>query len=59
MEGIYSYNNVEKAVHADITITNPVKIPVKNEIERLKPSRPAFVIDIMLFGPGVYAVKNV
>jgi len=54
--GITDESMLRKIVHIDITILKPAKIPKLKGSALLKPRRPAFDNDIILFGPGVAAV---
>jgi hypothetical protein len=56
--GITDDSRLQNNVQTSITTEKPLQIPKLKGIVFLKPSRPAFDIDIMLFGPGVTAVMT-
>jgi hypothetical protein len=58
MDGIKSYRREENAAQQDITIKKPNNTPKLNGNDFLKPYLLAFVIDMMLLGPGVKAVRK-
>jgi hypothetical protein len=53
--GTIVYKTDEKIRHNIITTKKPKKIPKLNIMPFLKPTFLALFMDIMLFGPGVYA----
>lgn len=57
-DGMKPYRALENAAQQDMTIKNPYKTPMLNGNDFLKPYLLAFVIDIILLGPGVKAVRK-
>jgi hypothetical protein len=53
--GTSAYKTVEKIKHKIITTKKPANIPKLKTSPFLKPTFLALFIDIILFGPGVYA----
>ena len=56
--GIYEANVAQNNVHKIITRENPTHMPKLKGRAFLKPKCPPFVMDIILFGPGVAAVET-
>ena len=57
--GIMLYRILENIKHSIITIKIPVNMPALNGMLFLKPAFFAAFIDIMLLGPGVYAIITI
>jgi hypothetical protein len=57
--GINVYKTVENTKHKIITTKKPANIPRLKTIPLLKPTFFVLFIDIILFGPGVYAIMKI
>jgi hypothetical protein len=58
MDGMRLKSVTLKKLHKAIIIKKPKKMPILKNMLFLNPYRPAFDMDIMLFGPGVKLVTS-